>query len=224
MASSTPSAGPRSGWSARLAVPISALLLFAALAGYLRWVQAGVAGTLAAAPAPGVEVARVQRTVRAMDLVAIRLDTVVTARSGDQSWRGDVDAQVHAPACLYYGTDLSAARVESVDLGPMLRGVRVVVPEPRRIATEVFSDQEVPEVRVGWLRLRSQAGEYHLGQARKGLSDAARHLTLGPEDQEMVRTQTRERIAELVGSIAGEGVRVRVDFAGEPGTLDREQP
>jgi hypothetical protein len=191
--------------------------LFIALALYLRLVQANLwtpnpAGGLGAAGAAGVPAAQVQQAVRAMDLVAVRLDTSVRAESGDESWRGDVRASVRADARLYFGVDLSRVRIDALRAGEWIKAYRVIVPEPRRIATEVLRERESPDVRVGWLRLRSRAGEYHLGLARQGLADAARDLRLTPEDEAMVREQTRQRVADLVRAIAGEAAQVMVEF------------
>src|SRR5205807_2672760 len=88
----------------------------------------------------------------------------------------------------------------------------VRVPMPERIATEVCTDSEQAEVQVGWMRLRSRAGEYYLGLARHDLSERARALTLPAEDAEFVRKTTREQVEALVKKIAGDGARVVVQF------------
>lgn len=203
-------------WTVAAVVVLTAGGLFVGLAGYLRLVQHGLAASPTVVAAAPVEPARVQRAVRAMDLIAVRVDTKVSAISAEESWRGDVSARVESSARLYFGTDLSAARIESIDAGGWLAAYRVVIPLPRKIATELIAESPVPEVKVGWLRLRSRAGEYHLGLARRGLSEKARELTLSPEDELMVRDHTRERVAELIKAIVGERAKVVVEFADEP--------
>lgn len=199
-----------------LLIPLCAAGLFAALAGYLRVTQAiavreSVAEGLAARP-----VTEVARAVRAMDLLTVRLDTTVLASSGNDTWRGAVMATVRAPVSFFYGTDLGAARIEAMDLGPMLGGYRVIAPMPRRVAIEVRGERERAEVQTGWLRLRSRGGEYHLGLARKGLAEEARRMRLSEEDQALVVEQTRRRLIELVRAIAGERARVSVEFVEAP--------
>ncbi|MBL8763524.1 MAG: DUF4230 domain-containing protein [Phycisphaerae bacterium] len=210
-------------------------VLFAGLAWYLRSVQAGLLDDAAwrAAEADrrvrAPAAAEVQRSVRALKLVTVELDTRVTAETTDQSWRGDVSARVSAPARFYYGTDLAGLEVESLRVGPLLESYAVRVPPPRRLAVEVFSGTEESDVKTGWLRLRSRAGEYYLGQARKGLHEAARATPLHEEDRARIRAATEEQIVLLVRALAGRPVNVRVTFdpgAGEGagGTASAAEP
>jgi hypothetical protein len=202
-----------------MAAPLCAAVLFVTLAGYMRWAQSQLSGPARAeAVAPPRPIAEIKRAVRAMDLIAVRMDTTVTATSADQSWRGDVAASVRAPASFYFGTSLANARVDAIDLGPLLTGYRLTVPDPRRLATEVYTSQEEHQVTTGWLRLRSRSGEYHLGLARRGLDDEARRLTLSADDLDYIREQTRQRIVELVRALVGPRANVSVDFA-DPATF-----
>jgi hypothetical protein len=163
--------------------------------------------------------AQVAAAVRAMKLITVQLD-MVTVERGEESWRGDVKAQVKVPVRLHYGTDLAALDVSRVTHSLTLAGVAegpggvyvVKLPRPERVATEVFREQENADVKTGWLRLRSQAGEYFLGLARRDASDEARDLTLLPADETYVRTVTREQVSALVKAVVGEEASVRVLF------------
>jgi hypothetical protein len=206
----------------------TAAAMFIALAAYLRSVErtvvraaaeAGAAGPAAAAAGAGEvapPVAGVRRAVRAMRLVTVQVDTVVASSAADESWRGDVTATLRAPARLYYGTDLSGLGDGAVAYNAVLNEFVVRVPRPVRIATEVYAEEGTPTVRTGWGRLRTRAGEYYLGLARRALTDRARAVVLSPAEHERVERLTREQIAGLVRAIAGEGARVSVVFEDGP--------
>jgi hypothetical protein len=155
-------------------------------------------------------VAEVAQSIRSMKLVTVEVATTVTSDSEHDSWRGGVNATVKAPVRLLYGADLS--RLRTVAYSPLERAWLVRIPTPERIATEVCTDSEQAEVQVGWLRLRSRAGEYYLGLARRDLSERARALTLSAEDAEFVRRATREQVEGLLKRIVGTGAGVRVEF------------
>jgi hypothetical protein len=193
--------------------------LFAALAVYMRSLergsvraalindQVGPSGKLR----PAAEVAQ---SIRSMKLVTVEVSTMVTSDSAAENWRGAVSAKVRAPVRLLYGADLS--RLETAAYSPLDRTWLIRVPTPQRIATEVCTDSEQAEVEVGWLRLRSRAGEYYLGLARRDLSERAREMTLSPEEARFVRRATREQIESLVKKVVGPGSRVLVEFDDSP--------
>lgn len=215
-------ASPRRGGRAYvLTLAGVAAALFVALAAYLRWTEA------AAGRAPAVReqldaqgrprpLAEVAAFMRSQKLVTVEIDTNVTAAAAHRSWRGDVSADVTAPAKLLYGVDLSELRVESLSFSPMLGQYLVRVPAPERIATEVRGQEERTSVELGWSRLRSRAGEYYLGLARRSLYDEARRLSLSPEEARRVREATRESVADLVRRIVGERAAVTVHFEDAP--------
>lgn len=163
-------------------------------------------------------IAEVAAAVRAMKLVTVEIDTSATARRAHESWRGDVSARVQAPVRLLFGTDLSALDVDAFASSPLTRAYLVRVPTPTRIATEVDGGREEASVHVGWGRFRTRAGEYWLGQARRGLYDEARRLGLSPEHAEEVRRTSREQVAALVKKIVGPDATVHVVFTDETGT------
>lgn len=170
--------------------------------------------------------AEVASAIRAMRLVTVEIETTATSRREHESWRGDVSASVRAPVRLHFGTDLSRMRVDAVSLSPITGTYVVRVPPPERIAAEVDAGAEAADVRVGWGRLRTRAGEYWLGQARRGLSAEARRLSLAPADAARVRDMTRQQVASLVGRIVGPRSSVTVVFedelpAGLAGTGER---
>ncbi|MDX2131901.1 MAG: DUF4230 domain-containing protein [Planctomycetota bacterium] len=173
--------------------------------------RARVSEAVAQAPVapPSPAPADVARAMRAMKLVTVEIDTTVSVRRGDTSWRGDVAASVEVPVRLAYGTDLSGLAGDAVGVS-VFDGLVVRIPPPQRVATEVFPERERTEVETGWLRMRSRAGEYYLGLARRDAAQAAREMTLRPEDQARVERVTVEQVTALVKSIVGGAVPVKV--------------
>ncbi|MFM9995145.1 MAG: hypothetical protein ACKVU4_05025 [Phycisphaerales bacterium] len=163
-------------------------------------------------------IAEVAAAVRAMKLVTVEIDTSATASRSHESWRGGVSANVKAPVRLLFGTDLSALNVDAIAISPLARAYLVRVPTPTRLATEVDGGREEASVHVGWGRFRTRAGEYWLGQARRGLSDEARRLGLSPEHAEEVRRTSREQVAALFRKIVGPNATVHVVFTDEAAT------
>ncbi len=213
----TPAA--RTPW---VGVGVLALMLFGGLSLFLRAQEAGVLRAAAVddrlTPAGTLRPeAMVSRAVRASRLVTIVLETTVTAQAVSTSWRGDAVASVRAPVRLFFGTDLSNLSEGAVRTDPFGGAIVVSIPRPSRLATEVLGEGERTEVSVGWLRLRSIAGEYQLGQARKGLYEAARAMTLRDADARLVEDATRDQVIALVKAVAGERTAVEVRFI-EPGT------
>lgn len=207
---------PRRRFGLRLFV--AAGLVFVALAAVMWSIESRVVAGAAVSDQmdagrlrPAAEVASL---AAALQLVAVEVETSATAERGHESWRGDVRAKVEAPTRLLFGTDLSGMTADAVALSPLSRSYLVRVPPPSRIATEVDGGQEETRVEVGWGRMRSISGEYWLGQARKGLYDEARRLSLSPEDAVRVREMTREQVALLLRKIVGEAP-VRVAFTDE---------
>lgn len=196
----------------------AALVLFAGLALLLRAQQARALAEAAPMAAPPRPLADVASALATMKLITVEIDTSVTVERSDYAWRGDVSAKLTVPVRLSYGTDLSRLSVTSVAFSPIDDGLYIVrVPAPTRIATEVFSEREQADVQTGGLRLRSRAGEYYLGLARRDAPGAARELVLRPEDAAHVAKVTREQVESLVRSIAGSGARVLVEFDDTPG-------
>ena len=200
----------------------TAVLLFLALAGFMKSLERrAIAGTAvheqltaSGTPRPLAEVAQ---SIRQLKLVTVEVDTSVTSQTNDSNWRGDVAARVAAPAKLLYGTDLSAMRVESMLSSPVDGGILVRIPAPERIATEVAGESEDVNVSTGGLRLRSMAGEYFLGLARRNLHLRAAETVLSPQDARMVRQATREQATAMVRQIVGPRTPVVVVYEdGEP--------
>ncbi len=170
----------------------------------------------AAAAGAGVipQVADVDRALEAMSLITVILETKVTSAAHDESWRGDVEARVTVPVRLMFGTDLAQAHVEVSTLGPLARTYTIHAPQPRRLATELLTSSEQASVSLGWLRYRTRAGEFYLGQARKALSDQAAAMILSDDESARVREETRRRLEALVRLVLGseEGARARVSI------------
>lgn len=174
------------------------------------------AAVLAHGAARRPQVAEIDRALEAMSLITVILESRVTSTVKDESWRGNVDAMVTVPVRLFFGTDLDRARVSVTELSPLARTYRITVPPPRRLATELITDRESANVDLGWLRFRTRAGEYFLGQARRQLSEAAAAMTIDESQALRVRDETRTRLVRLVTLVLGEQeaarAQVRVDF------------
>lgn len=159
--------------------------------------------------------ADIARTASTNQLVTVELLTTVRATAEHESWRGGVRASVEAPARLLYGTDLSGLTKADVEYLPVFGLYRVRVPAPTRVASEVLPGERREDVSLGWMRLRSRAGEYYLGQARDALPAEAQRLVLDAAQDQDVRARTREQVRRLVGAIVGGADKVRVSFADE---------
>jgi hypothetical protein len=210
----------RARWKARLFTLIVGAAVAVGLAAYLHDLQSSLVSAARAqamldASRPPRPVADVAQAVRAMKLVTVEIDTTVKVERTDESWRGDVAVAIEAPVRLSYGVDLSRLSVDSVTFKSLLGGrpaYQVRIPRPTRIATEVFHESTAPLVQLGWLRLRSRAGEYYLSQARKDLTDEARELVLLPEDAARVEQVTRQQVERLVRTLVGDEADVTVEF------------
>ncbi len=207
---------PRQGRRFFLFTGLLALVIFGTLIAQQRSMEAAVRKRVLVddasgePPRPLVDVAT---AVKAMKLVTVEIETEVTATMEDESWRGDISAKVTAPARLSYGTDLSQLDVQSVGFSPVTRSYVLRIPRPTRIATEVWSDRERLEVSTGWLRLRSRAGEFYLGLARKNLAERARAMELREEDAEKVARVTLEQVELLAKKFIGDDAKVIVEYA-----------
>jgi hypothetical protein len=198
------------------------VLLALAISAYeSRWAaleaqRAEDAAAAAAARSKGLpQIAEIQRAFEVMQLITMVLETKVTSTSADESWRGDVKATVQSRARLLYGVDLAAAKLEHDTVGVLDR-LTIRIAPPRKLASELVgtpaAGEDVPEVELGWLRFRTRAGEYHVGEARRLLPQAVALMKLSTKDAEMVREQTAERVRELTRMFVGPEVLVRVEF------------
>lgn len=154
--------------------------------------------------------AEVAQTIASLQLVTAEVNSRVVTSVTHENWRGPASATVEAPVRLLYGVDVSHLRTESVSFSPASRAYFVRIPPPQRIATEVLGGEETIDVQVGWARLRSRAGEYYLGLARKSLHDRAQELVLGPEDAANVRQITISQVQAAVQKLVGDSASVTV--------------
>jgi Protein of unknown function (DUF4230) len=162
-------------------------------------------------------VAAVLETTRALKLVTVIIESNVKTKVRDERWRGNASASVEAPVKYVYGVDLSGLTHESIRLGTVLGIYEITIPRPTRISTEVDGSRPVEEVvEVTGSRMRSVAGEYYLGLARKAIYDQARKSTLDPENLEKVERITREQVEDLVRRFVGPAAEVRVKFQDPP--------
>lgn len=202
----------------RLAFPVMLLLLAGAVFASLSWYMGVLERRALGTPAIRDQLvhgrarplAEVAQTVAKMELVTAEVQTCVSTRVEHDNWRGLAAATVEAPVRLLYGVDVSKVKSESIGYSPATKSYLIRIPPPQRIATEVRGGEEEIEVHVGWARLRSRAGEYYLGLARKGLYDAARELTLGPDDSRNVRETTVAQVQSAVKKLVGEEATVKV--------------
>lgn len=159
---------------------------------------------------PAAEI-RVSRHLASMQLVTSTIDAVVSVERRNESWRGDVSATVEVPVRYRFATDLSRLDASRVRFDDTHALCLVDVPAPTRLSVEV-GEPSAEDVKVGWLRTRSRAGEFYLSQARKDAAAAARARELTEREDEQVREDTRTQVASLVRSILGEHARVLVRF------------
>lgn len=205
---------------------IASVAVFAGLAWYMRAVERDAvtvgSAQLAAAIHSPRPIADVAAAVAAMKLVTVEIDSMVRVERGDDNWRGTVQAAVEVPVRLRYGVDMAASDAVRVVYSPISdspRGMMVVtVPEPVLLGTEVFSAKETVNVKTDGLRLRSRAGEYFLGMARRDVAETARDLVLRAEDATFVRATTRSQVESLVSKLVGDSVLVSVRFAAQEAT------
>lgn len=207
----------------RLIIPF--LAASGVFAGLAWWTWSAQQEQLAAARAsatvnadqPPRPVAEVTSAIATMKLITVEIDTTVKVERGEESWRGNVLASIQVPVRLSYGIDLSGMEVSKLAWSPAARAYVITVPSPVRIATQIFSEKAPPQVQVGWLRLRSQAGEYFLGQARKDAPVVASSVELLPADAMKVEELTQQQLAAMVRTIVGTEVGVVVRFKAPPG-------
>lgn len=199
---------------------MAAALVFVGLAAYLRVVEHGALPGGAASGEDGVNPGAalppitVDRLVHAAKLVTVELDAAVTSEATDESWRGDVDAQVTVPVRYSYGVDLSGLEPGDIAYTRLLNAYRLRVPAPKRLSIEIRPDAELSSsVELGWARFRSRAGEHYLNVARRGLYTAAAKHRLDDQQREFVERATREQLEALVRAIAGPDVGVTVTFS-----------
>ncbi len=156
--------------------------------------------------------ADVAKVIAKMQLVTAEVQTTVKTQMSDENWRGLASATVEAPARLLYGVDVSDLDVRNIGFSPAASTYLIRIPPPRRVATEVCGDDESIKVQVGWARLRSFAGEYYLGLARKALYTKARELTLSPADAAKIRETTLAQVQDAVRHLVGDQASVNVIF------------
>lgn len=203
------------GWVALLV----GAAIFAGLALVLRNQQGEVVATASQAAAQLDDqgklrpIAAVLETTRALKLVTVTVESQITAKVRDERWRGTAAASVQAPVRYVYGVDLSGLDHEAIRLGAILGMYEITIPRPMRIATEVDGSRPVEEVvEVSGTRLRSVAGEFYLGLARKEIYEQARKSSLPKEQLDRIEQMTREQVEDLVRRFVGPAAEVRVRY------------
>lgn len=157
--------------------------------------------------------ADVVETTRALKLVTVIINSRVRTKVKDERWRGTASAVVEAPVRYVYGVDLSGLDPDAIRMGKILGMYEITIPRPARIATELDGSHPVEEiVEVTGTRLKSRAGEYYLGLARKEIYEKARKSELPAETMDEVYTTTREQVETLVHRFVGPSSEVRVKF------------
>jgi hypothetical protein len=212
----TPAPRPAVG---RWAALLFGTAIFAGLAYELKTQQREVVSTTGQAAAQFDEqgklrpVAAVLETTRALKLVTVTVESQVTAKVSDERWRGKASASVRTPVKYVYGVDLSGLDHESIRMGSILGMYEITIPRPTRIAIEVDGSRPVEEVvEVSGTRLRSVAGEFYLGLARKAIYEEARKSSLPGEQVERIEKMTREQVEDLVRRFVGPSAEVRVSY------------
>src|SRR5579863_417954 len=199
---------PRAGRS-WLVTLFLGVVLFAGLAVLLKNQQVEVLSTTQVASQLDEEgklrpVAEVVETTRALKLVTLMIDTSVQTRVRDERWRGTASAVVKAPVRYVYGVDLAGLDPDAIRLGKILGIYEITIPRPTRIATELDGSHPVEEVvEVTGTRMKTVAGEYYLGLARKEIYDMAKKSELPREKMDEIYATTREQVETLVRRFVG---------------------
>ena len=115
-----------------------------------------------------------------------------------------------------YGVDLS--KIESTDdcLDPFKHTYLIRIPESKRLAVEVNPSKAAEQVSVTGTRLRTRAGEYLLGLARRDLYEEACRAVLSPDELREIREESRRRVEELVTAVCGSNTSIAVAFQDGP--------
>jgi len=157
--------------------------------------------------------ADVVETTRALKLVTVVVNSRVRTKVKDERWRGTASAVVEAPVRYVYGVDLSSLDPDAIRMGKILGMYEITIPRPARIATELDGSHPVEEiVEVTGTRMKSRAGEYYLGRARKEIYEQARKSELPAETMDEIGKTTREQVETLVHRFVGPSAEVRVKF------------
>ena len=157
--------------------------------------------------------ADVIETTRALKLVTVIVNSRVRTKVRDERWRGSASAIVEAPVRYVYGVDLSGLEHDAIRAGKIMGLYEITIPRPARIATELDGSHPVEEVvEVTGTRMKSVAGEYYLGLARKEIYESARKSELPPEKMDEIYAMTREQVETLLRRFVGPSAEVRVTY------------
>ncbi len=152
---------------------LGAGVLFVALAvvlreGQVRAVEAVRQNQELQGATPPKDVGEVSRALASMKLVTVEVETKVKVRRGEESWRGDVSAEVEAPVKLLFGTDLSRMKVSGAAWSPVTGAYVVRVPRPSGSA---------PRSTARWRRPTCRPGGRGCAAARASITSARRGVT-----------------------------------------------
>ena len=165
-------------------------------------------------PSPSPEL-RLTELIRMAQLFTVELRAPVAVEVADECWRGTATARVAAPARFLYGVDLARLSPMDVSMSSMLGIATVTLDPPKRLATELDMGSPQETVEVRGLRLRAMAGERVLGLARLTIQTQATRAYLSARDEMIVREESRQRVAELISRLSGDGRPVIVRFSDE---------
>jgi hypothetical protein len=158
------------------------------------------------------------QAAKTLDLVTVVVRDRMTSATHQEHWRGNVDVSFEVPVTYQYGVSLAGIKPESFSLLPGSKTFRVEIPKPRRLSTEVFTEKaEKEKIEVGWLRLRSRAGNFLLHQAYKNVRAEAERRVLPPAKRQEIERDNLQQVKKLLQHLAeqfgGPGAKVDVSYS-----------
>lgn len=212
--------GRRIRFRGTLAFALPALAVFGLLAMFMLRQQRTALAALAFEPALTADarprpLAEVRAGIRALKLVTTAIHTAATKTERSENWRGTAAATVTAPVTLLYGVDLDQLGEREIAPDFLPNTLRVRLPRPTRIATQVDMEARTEEVTVTGLRFRTRSGEYLLGLARAGVQRAAEELVLAPDEQQKLAAAALERVHGMIQRFVGPEVKLDVAYRDE---------
>lgn len=159
--------------------------------------------------------ADVAARLRVMKLITVQITTSVRVEKKVESMLlGDATVAVQTPVVVSYGTDLSSLAEDGVRIDKQGERaiIRVRVPQPARMAVEVFADAQQTTINKSWRRFVWWSADDEVNAAKAQIPLEARALELLPTDRAKVEEDTRQQLSRLIEAITGFDADVIVEF------------
>jgi hypothetical protein len=160
--------------------------------------------------------APVLSATRELKLLTVSIQSTITTKKTDESWRGTASATIQAPVKYHFGVDLSQIDDRNLSYNPLTQTQTLSIPPPMLVAIEVDGSHPIAEkIDVTGLRFKKLSGAEQLNLAQKSLYEAARKQTLAKKDLDQIRLATRTQIESSLARIVHPSARLRVKFMDE---------